>query len=78
MHHCDSPTIKPLMIEGEMSISLSVRIAIDADTGVLVPFALPLLLKELNVFVLRNISRECFRVNLRFLVPRVSQGNDGE
>jgi hypothetical protein len=77
-HHCGGPTIKPLMIEGEMSIGIWVRIAMDTDTGVLAPFALPLLLKELNVLVLRDISRECFRVNPRFLVPGVSHGNDGD
>jgi hypothetical protein len=55
-HHCGGPTIKPLMIEGEMSIGIWVRIAMDTDTGVLAPFALPLLLKELNVLVLRDTS----------------------
>ena len=77
-HHRGGPTIKPLMIEGEMSISLWVRVAMDTDTGVLAPFAFPLVLKELDVLVLCDISRECFRVNPCFLVPGVSHSNDGD
>ena len=78
VHHCGSPTIKLFMIEGEMSIGFGVWVAMNSNTGVLALCALPLLLKELNVFVLCDISGECFWVNTCFLILEVSCGNDGE